>query len=381
LFNPAVTFIGSILLTIAVYLTVKAIRQNNWLTVMGFAWFILFIIPPMFFKLFYSKYLLEYYEHRSYLPLMGLVIVVAILLDQYRKKHNFPIIVSATILVIFTFLASAHSDNFKDSIAFFSNATDRGNPGACTKRGEMYFGQRDFTNAISDFNTAIDLSNGEYAPALFNKGLYESQVAKNHPAAENDYTRAIATDNTFIDAYIQRASERVFSNNFDGAINDLDIAKRLDSTRADIYYTKAKVFTSALKFKEALPYYNKSIAMNEYSAEMYNDRAYVKYRIKDFLGALKDCNKAISLMPNFMSAYYNKGVIYLETGKAALAVKEFDTTLALTNNFYFGYFYRGMAKKQLHDMKGACADWQESIQLGITREAPMVMDTINKYCK
>jgi len=78
-----------------------------------------------------------------------------------------------------------------------------------------------------------------------------------------------------------------------------------------------------------------------------------------------------------MNAYYNKGVIYLETGKPAIAVKTFDTTLALTDNFYFGYFYRGLAKKQLKDMKGACADWQKSVDLGFT----MAQDTINKYCK
>ena len=117
--------------------------------------------------------------------------------------------------------------------------------------------------------------------------------------------------------------------------------------------------------------------MGSYSADMYNDRAYVKYRLNIFDDAIKDCDTAIRLFPQFMNAYYNKGVIYLGVGNAKQAVKEFDTTLALSNNFYFGYFYRGMAKKQLNDMKGACADWNESAKLGFAA----AQDTIARYCR
>ena len=74
--------------------------------------------------------------------------------------------------------------------------------------------------------------------------------------------------------------------------------------------------------------------------------------------------------------FYNKGLIYLELQKPAIAINELDTTLALTNNFYLGYFYRGMAKKEMNDMKGACEDWQQSVNLGFK----MAQDTINKYC-
>jgi uridine phosphorylase len=70
-------------------------------------------------------------------------------------------------------------------------------------------------------------------------------------------------------------------------------------------------------------------------------------------------------------------MIYYETAKYDKAIKTLDTTLALANNFYFGFFYRGMAKKQTNDMKGACQDWQASVNLGFT----MAQDTIKKYCK
>ncbi len=379
LFDKAFTLIGSVLLVVAAIMILKFIKQKKWLAVLGFTWFLFFIIPPMFFKLFFSHFIVEYYEHRAYLPLIGLMIVVAILLDNLRANRNLKIYtwLPISVVLLFTFLASSHSDDFKDTIAFFSNATDLGNPGACARRGEYYAQQRDFANAMNDFEKSIELSKEEYPLAFFDRGTIKSSAGKDHKGAEEDFTRTIALDPNYTDAYIKRAEERVSLNNFEGALNDVTKAKQLDSNNVTVYYTNAKVLTSAMKFADALPVYNKAILMDSSIAEIFNDRAYVKYRLKDYDNAIKDCDVALKLFPQFMNAYYNKGVIYLEMNKPKIAIKEFDTTLSLTNNFTFGYFYRGMAKKQLNDMKGACTDWNESVKLGFT----MAQDTIAKYCK
>ena len=92
---------------------------------------------------------------------------------------------------------------------------------------------------------------------------------------------------------------------------------------------------------------------------------------------MKDYSKAIDMFPQYLNARYNKGMIYYETGQPEAAIKQFDTTLFLANNFYFGYFYRGMAKKEIHDMSGACKDWEESVKLGFSQAE----DTLKFYCK
>ncbi len=379
LFDKSFTLTGCPILLVIIILVVKYGKEKKWLALMGFVWFILFIIPPLFFKLYYSQFIVEYYEHRTYLPLIGLMILIAFWLDELRSKKYFKtyIWLPFSFVLIFTFLASAHSDDFKESVAFFSNATDLGNASACTKRGELYAQQRDFGNALSDFDKAVELSNEQYPIAFFDRGTIRSSFSKDHKGAEEDFTQTILLDSTFIDAYLGRAKERIVSSNFDGALRDVEKAKQLDSNNASVYYTEAKVLTSALNFKDALPQYDKAISKVNNSADMYNDRAYVKYRLNMYNDAINDCDTAIQLFPQFMNAYYNKGIIYLGIGNPKIALKEFDTTLALSNNFYFGYFYRGMAKKQLNDMKGACADWDKSVQLGFT----MAQDTIAKYCK
>ena len=378
LFDSIFTGIGSVTFIGLLIIIVRYAVAKKWLPVMGFTWFLLFIIPPMFFKLFFSKYLLEYYEHRMYLPLAGLMIIVAYLFDNilYEKRRQLYYWSPIAIIALFSFMSLIRSDDFKNSNTFFTNATNRGNAGACSKRGELYYNDRDFTNALADFEKSIELSNDEYPPAFFNRGKVRAEQLKDHKGAEEDFTRTLLLDTSFTEAYISRANERIFTQNFQGALQDVEKAKQFDSSNARVYSTLGKVYVNASDFINAEKAFTKTITLDSGFAEAYNDRAFVRYKNKDFNNALKDCNSAIALFPQFLNAYYNKGIIYLELKKPEIAIKTFDTTLALTNNFYFGYFYRGMAKKEIHDMKGACDDWQQSVNLGFK----MAQDTINKYC-
>ena len=378
LFEPVFTGIGSVILIGIIILVVCFITAKKWLPVMGFAWFMLFIIPPMFFKLYFSKHLLEYYEHRMYLPLAGLLIILAYVLDNilYNNRRQLYYWSPVVTIVLFSFMSLIRSDDFKNSVAFFSNATNRGNAGACSKRGELYYNERDFTNALADFEKSIELSNEEYPPAFFNRGRVRAEQSKDHKGAEEDFSKTILLDSTYMEAYISRANERIFNQNSPGAMQDIEKAKRYDSSNARIYSTLGKVYVNANDFINAEKAFTKTITLDSGFAEAYNDRAFVRYKIKDYNNALQDCNQAIALFPQFLNAYYNKGIIYMELKQPEIAIRTFDTTLALTNNFYFGYFYRGMAKKEIHDLKGACDDWQQSVNLGFK----MAQDTINKYC-
>lgn len=377
LFSNGFTTIGILLMAAALWFTVRSLQRKDWLVLFGLGWFMCFLLPPLLFKLYYSRFLIEYYEHRSYMPMIGLFVVVGLALDRTKKHQNLYIWGTVLVTLTFTLLASFHSDNFKNSMDFFGRAADLGNAGALTKRGEMYYQQRDVSSAMADFEKAIETSDGNYPPAYFNRANILTNQVKDYKKAEEDYSKALLLDTSFVDAYINRASERIMTANFQGAMDDLNRAERLDAGNPRVYYTKAKVFTSDSRFKEAEGMFSKAIGIDSFSADMYNDRCYVRYRLRDYDGALADASRAIALFPQFLNAYYNKGMIFYETGRAKEAVRVFDTTLSLANNFYFGYFYRGMAKKSINDLKGACADWQESVNLGFTQ----AQDTIRAYCK
>ena len=241
----------------------------------------------------------------------------------------------------------------------------------------MYLNEKDIANASSNFEKAIDLSNNEYPPAFFDRGLINLTFVKNYKDAESDFSSTVSLDTNYVDAYINRANARILLQNTGGALADLHHAMQFRPENAEIYYTIGKAFTNSLQFETAITNFTKAISIDSNYAEAFNDRAYVNFRLNKFDSAMKDCNRAIALNQLYLNAYYNKGMIYYEERKSDSAIKEFDTTLNLANNFYFGHFYRGMAKLQKKDLKGACEDWQESVKLGFS----MAQDTIKKYCK
>jgi tetratricopeptide (TPR) repeat protein len=354
LFTNIATLIGVVVLIFCLIFLYQSVKNRKSIMLcFGFVWFLVFVIPPMFFKLYYSKHLLEYYEHRAYLPYIGLVFMIGFWLNEViiEKKKIGILGASFAAAVIFIPLASFHSDNFKNTPVFFGSAAEQRNPGAAVTRGVYYMTQRDFANALVDFNDAIEYSNGQYPLGFLNRAKIYTQVNKNHQLAEQDLTQTILLDSTIIEAYILRADERISLQNMQGALQDLEKAKKLDANNAAIYFTAGKVLVSANKFPDAEVNFSKAIALDSLYSEAYNDRAFARYRMQSYDKALADCNKAIELNPVYLNAFYNKGMIYYETAKYDKAIKTLDTTLALANNFYFGFFYRGMAKKQTNDMK------------------------------
>jgi protein O-mannosyl-transferase len=377
LFDTTFTAIGGVLLLLALFLIWRSRGEKKQLMVFGFVWFLLTVIPPLFFKLYYSNFVLEYYEHRAYLPYVGLAIFFGAVLNSRLFTSSLQTtVLPLLIIVTFAFIASFHSDDFRDSMAFFSKAADMGNPGAVVKRGELYMADRNYNNALEDFNKGIELSDNGYPLAFSGRAALKAEAMKDHAGAEADYTKSLELDSTAVDAYIRRANERILLQNIQGALMDVTKAKHLDSSNNKIYSTLGSIYVNTSNFPAAIGAFSQAIARDSLDAESYNNRGFARYRVQDYQAAYADCNRATQIYPQYLNAYYNKGMVMLELGKPQMAITTFDTTLSLANNFYFGWFYRGMAKKATNDLKGACADWQESVKLGFT----MAQDTINKYC-
>jgi tetratricopeptide (TPR) repeat protein len=381
LFESSFVTLGDIVLLLLLIVVIKKALNKQFLPLLGYIWFLLLLAASLPFQLNDSKLLQAYSEQEVYLPLIGLIILLSYLLHEKLQQTSREVYTWFSLLIVLICipLSSVYSDSYKDSEAYFGRAAELNNPGAYTKRGEAYINStpKDYVNALADFNSAVEVSGGAYARAYYDLGRATADYLKNHQDAEADFTQAILLDSTMIDPYIDRADERLKLQNANGAVSDLTKAETIDSTDSRIYYTFGKVYIGARNFPIAIEKYSKAIALDSYYTEAYTDRALAYYQLNDYPRAIQDCNKAISINRAFFTAYYNKAMVYYAMNKMDTTIKLLDTTLALADNFYFGYFYRGMAKKQLHDMKGACNDWQESVSLGFT----MAADTIKKYCK
>ena len=158
-------------------------------------------------------------------------------------------------------------------------------------------------------------------------------------------------------------------------------------SRNKVWKSNISIFSDAIqKYPQAaMPYNNRGLA--------YSEDGYIERAISDF-------TRAIELMPNSATYHYNLGNAYLGEQNYPLAIKSYTTTITINpghaeaayinrgiayqkSGFYIAsfwdltaainlkgqftsiaYFNRGAARLILKDNKGACSDWQTSLNMG-----------------
>ena len=102
------------------------------------------------------------------------------------------------------------------------------------------------------------------------------------------------------------------------------------------------------------------------SFRFYIDRGHKKHDAGDYSGAISDYSKAIEINPKYANTYYFRG------GAKYLLQEDFYGVISDLNRYVElfskedekAFMILGLAKKQLGDMKGACADWRKASSLG-----------------
>jgi tetratricopeptide (TPR) repeat protein len=75
--------------------------------------------------------------------------------------------------------------------------------------------------------------------------------------------------------------------------------------------------------------------------------------------AKADFNRALEIQPSLAEALVNRGIILLTEGKPREALADLDRGIALQPGHpERAYYHRGQAREDLHDLKGAYADYK-----------------------
>ena len=186
--------------------------------------------------------------------------------------------------------------------------------------------------------TVPNQAKAESAVSYFNQGNFKFKV-EDYYGAIADYSKAIEIDPRYVKAYYNRGLSKERLEDYEAAIADYSKAIEIDPKFNDAYYNRGSVKDNLEDYYGAIADYSKAIEINPSYAKPYNNRCYVKRRfLKDYYGAISDCLIAKDLDPNNFNPYINLG----------------------------------FAKKQLGDMKGACADWRQASYLGHEKSSQRV---------
>ena len=170
-------------------------------------------------------------------------------------------------------------------------------------RGDFYANHNDLTQAMSDYNKALEIK-PDYVPAYSNRGaLYEKQGA--FTQAMSDYNKAIEINPDYARAHSNRGALYEKQRAFTQAMSDYNKAIELDPG-ADTYNDRGNDYCEQGQYTQAISDYDKALEINPKYYVAYQNRAISYYYLKEYVKAWADVYKARELGapidPEFMRA-------------------------------------------------------------------------------
>ncbi|MEO1626592.1 MAG: tetratricopeptide repeat protein [Bacteroidota bacterium] len=196
--------------------------------------------------------------------------------------------------------------------------------------------ESDNAAAVKALNKAVDLDPG-YAMAWYNQGRIEHKLG-NLNRAKKSLDRAIEIDD------------------------------QLDKAR----FERARVLKALGDRESALADYNAIIKnQGENYAEAYLNRGLTQKMLGLYGDALTDLTQVIRANPDNAELWKNRGNLHLLLGLNNKAIDDYNQALKLNRSYAEAYYNRAIVHLLFYDKISACADLQESIDLGFERAVEM----------
>jgi tetratricopeptide (TPR) repeat protein len=246
------------------------------------------------------------FEHRMYLPLVGVFIAVSTLvlwtMNKFTGKwhHIKKALTAIVILIILSLSAITYARNavWRDEITLWKDVVRKSPEKARPYHnlGQAYFISGRTNDAIREYKTALRIR-PNYAKAHYSLGIVYYEVGLINDAIR-EYKTALGMRPNYAEAH----------NNL--GIVYSEIGRMNDAIKA---------FQTALKIR---PNY----------AEAYYNLGLVHYKIGLMNDAIKEYKTALRIRPNYAEAHNNLGNVYFQLGQYEKALKEYQIALKLNPN-------------------------------------------------
>lgn len=227
--------IGAVAAVIFTSISAFLIYKGKLLSVFfSWVWFIVFLLPS--FVRPDSAYVPDFIEHRVYLPMVGIVIILSEFISILdKKKTSLYIYFFLPIIFTFTVINLVHSRNFNDKITFWKNAVANSpsHPLAFKNLGAMYYLEGRYDEALPYFTQALVLSPYE-SMVNNNIGLIYLQKGE-YVKAEEYLKRELEIYPNYDKAYLNLGILYIKQEKKDLALNMFERSFQINPDMAETY--------------------------------------------------------------------------------------------------------------------------------------------------
>lgn len=274
-FSLLATGIGVAVLIGLIAVAVRgADRQDRDRVLLGFGWFLLFSIPGIAYANELGSIAYDYLEHRTYLPLMGIAIVLAVIFSRLftgARARTWSLAV-LSLTAVSGIVATQHASDYKTPSSFYDLAI-QGNPAsgmALLNRGFLRMTGGDVNGAISDYGRSAEVS-PTYADPLVNRGVMY-QEAGQMDRAGRDFRDALRRNPDLFAAQANMAEWYVQVGDLANALIHYKHSVRLDPKHAPSWTWIASILAKTGDLQGSLPYFDTAISVDPTLAIIYTNR-------------------------------------------------------------------------------------------------------------
>jgi tetratricopeptide (TPR) repeat protein len=239
-----------------------------------------------------------------------------------------------------------------------------GKPGpAMTARDYLKKGKgtRDPREQISLYSKAIALD-PNYAEAYNERGNAYYKKNEYDPALK-DYSKAIAIRHDYADAYNNRARLYFHNKDYDKSLRDLDRLIELDHNNYYSYYNRGRIYYAKEDNEQAIINFDKAIELNNDYVYSYFSRGDAYFKQNNYEAAINDYTRAVKLKPKFATAYYNRGYAYYLKEDLDKALIDYSKAIDIKPDYANAYYRRAILYKKTGAYDKARADYAKATAL------------------
>jgi len=252
-------FVALILLVIALLISIN--KRLNFV-LFGLSWLILFLFPPLFLHSPALAFGDDYHlEHRVYLPLVGLIILLLEIdwIKNLNFKKGINLILIGSIIFAFSILTVKHSKSFKNRLNFWQSAVAASphSPFARRNLGAMYY-----------LDDRLDKAEGEYKKAL--------ELNPDEQMAHNNLGLIYMNRGSFQEAEKEYKKELEINPSYD-----------------TVHFNLGLLYRQQGEMEKAIEWWQKTIAVNPEYFQAHVNLAIYYYQQQEFNKAIYHCNEVL----------------------------------------------------------------------------------------
>ncbi len=348
-YNTLRTLTGTVLIIVMLWLMVR--KWPEWKAFLfGILWFAGFTAPSMMYRPDWSDYIYDYVIHRSYLPLVGLIITTLFLLKHAESRlFSKPwIYVTSGLAFVFMVLSFSFTRTFKEPVNFWRYAvkTNSASAFAHTYYGGALFFEGRPEQAIESYNRAIALKS-DFKEAILNRGITLASTGK-HAMAVKDFSHYLREmpDDTMVLKY--RADSYIELADYHHAVVDLKklVNKGDQSEKVLFHYGLSSLLTG--NYAEAHEVLQKLCSLFPEKPQVLHVSALTDLMNGDPEQSVLKYQRILSMNNPDQNLLTNLGYAYWENREYRQAIESFEKalkmggeTLSLNLGLLLGYHAEG----------------------------------------